>query len=220
MGLMGSLWTRHVHEDGRLPEVPTVPEKIHPEAERRTEGLSAAEVVEAAHVRDLTEAAQVREITGQIERIDGFKYENWEHLSLNERLETLQEAENRMAEAQGRQAMTVELKRMPSNQHGYMSWSEGKIVLNQELVSANGMESLQNSVRTLVHEGRHAYQYHNVYVERTEPNSEKFLSWRENLCGSGYMDAQRYGFRMYYIQPVEVDARVFAESVVSQVSYR
>ena len=77
-------------------------------------------------------------------------------------------------------------------------------------------------METYFHEGRHAYQFYNLLVERTEPNSELFNSWDVNLNVLGYNseDYGIFGYEEYYTQPVEVDARVFAETVISKLDLR
>ena len=65
----------------------------------------------------------------------------------------------------------------------------------------------------MIHEGRHAYQNYNL--EQREVNSDSYstFEWRQNM-EDGYKSPEIYGFRAYWTQPVEVDARAFAQDVL------
>ena len=86
----------------------------------------------------------------------------------------------------------------------------------------NSYEGYKETLDTLFHEGRHAYQDYNLYVERVEQNRELVDSWKVNNVDLGYDNGDRLifkdrGYLEYYTQPVEVDARVFAETVINEL---
>lgn len=172
-----------------------------------------------SNLEKYSEAEQVKLLTEYLENCKEIKFENWVELPLSERLKVFQTIENKAAEIAGRPALQVVAVALPSQTRGSMSWSDKRISINENLLSSNNTAVLKQGVKTLLHEGRHAYQFQNVRGIRREPNTEKYESWKENITGDGYFDPARYGFRMYSMQPVEVDARVFSEDIVSKLKF-
>lgn len=162
------------------------------------------------------ESKQVKRIVEYLNNLSDVKYENWVGLSLSERIGIIQRIELQVAKSGCRAPLMIEVLPMNSNDYGYMDWANRKIVLSEALVSSNKYDDYRQCIKTLIHEGRHAYQYSNIAIERTEPNDEKFLSWKINLA-TGYCSAKLFGLKRYYLQPLEVDARVFSESIVSKI---
>lgn len=113
--------------------------------------------------------------------------------------------------------MKVETESLSQNTNGYVDWENKRIVVNSDLLASDSPDVLRKSVKTLIHEGRHAYQMNNVENSRTEPNIEKVNAWRANLQ-TGYKTAALFGYPLYYMQPIEVDARTFSEGVVSRLA--
>lgn len=168
----------------------------------------------------LSEPEQIERISGFIDGLDEIKLENWEKLALEERVDVLQRIENQTAEITGRTPLKVEVMRAGPGERGEMDWGDQKIRINRSLVVSNNMSDLRQTVTTLAHEGRHAYQWSNLYEKRTETSNEKFDSWRVNIQETGYVSAYKMGYKWYYTQPVEVDARVFAEGVANKIGLR
>lgn len=163
------------------------------------------------------EATQVKYLSGYLSRLPEVEPENWKKLSLEERVKVLQTIESVAAFLGGRPTLAVQSESMPRNVNGEMNWESQKISLNESLVQSDDPDCLRQVLKTLVHEGRHAYQYSNLFNARTEPNTEKYQSWKVNYK-TGYRQASFFGMYDYYLQPLEVDARVFSESVVSKLS--
>lgn len=163
------------------------------------------------------EATQVKYLSGYLSSLSEVKPENWKELSLEERVKVLQTIESVAAFLGGRPTLKVQSEPMAKNVNGEMNWENQKISLNENLVQSDNPECLRQVLKTLAHEGRHAYQYSNLFNARTEPNTEKFQSWKVNYQ-TGYRQASFFGMYDYYLQPLEVDARVFSESVVSKLS--
>lgn len=159
---------------------------------------------------------QVERVVEYLNNLSDVKYENWVGLSLSERIGIIQRIEFQVAKSGCRAPLMIEVAPMNFNDYGYMDWAYRKIVLNEALVSSNKYDDYRQCIKALIHEGRHAYQHSNIAIERTEPNDEKFLSWKINI-DTGYCSAQLFGFKRYYLQPLEVDARVFSESIVSKI---
>jgi hypothetical protein len=59
-----------------------------------------------------------------------------------------------------------------------------------------------------------------LYEHRSEISDEKFNAWKVNLETIGYESGRKLGYEYYYTQPVEVDARIFAEAVTNHLSFR
>ena len=169
--------------------------------------------------RDLSrfeEAAQIKQMMVYLNYMPEVKRENWINLSFEERVKVVQKIETQAAKVGCRPALVVEAAPMNRNDYGYMNWGAQKIVINESLLRSNRTEDFQQALKTLLHESRHAFQYSNIALERTEPNDEKYQSWALNIA-TGYCAAKLFGLKNYYLQPLEVDARVFAEAIVSRM---
>lgn len=91
-------------------------------------------------------------------------------------------------------------------------------------------------INTIIHEGRHAYQHYNVDVKCIHESGAEVETWRENFYDSQYLYYRSTGqrivipyndgslhdvdFRLYYYQPVEIDARNFAGDVMTMLDGR
>lgn len=168
-----------------------------------------------------TDAEKVRLVSEVISQMPEFQYDVWKDLSPEKRLSSLSELEQRVAEITLRPPCEVVMEEM-DGKNGYQIGN--KIALNKDLLENNNFGSMKQVIRTTLHEGRHAYQDFNLNKCVVEPNHELVNSWRVNLKDMGYengncgiFDFAKMGLKRYYTQPVEVDARVFAESVVGKV---
>lgn len=186
----------------------------------------ALELIDIRRCEGLAQAEQIREMSSYLENMDALKYDNWEKLTLDERLEALQSIENKAASLSGRdplQVVAVDLggpDRQGVMTQGQMNWASRQIEMNVHLLKQDSLTSLRECTDTILHEGRHAYQWSNLYVRRTEPNDELYNSWRMNILETGYLSCDRFGFQRYSMQPVELDARVFAADTRANLYYR
>lgn len=172
-----------------------------------------------------------------LESYDDIKYENWSKLTLEEKEAVLQTAENWIANIEHRPAKSVQLEHMPQpGVMGYQNEALNKIALNIDVVGHEGVESYRKTIETLVHEGRHAYQRYNVEVCTIHESGAEVQSWRENFYDPKFSYYQAQGqkiyiptkegyetmddYRLYYYQPVEIDARNFASDVMSRLEAR
>ena len=172
-------------------------------------------------------------IASYLESVDDFKFEKWSKLTLEQRSELLNRVEQNIAVLEHRPPLKVELQRMEPEHLGYQSASEHKIVLNSLYVGSNTREMHREVLDTIVHEGRHAYQHYNVDVKMIHESGSEVESWRENFYNPEYQyyhsGTQRIlipyndgsihdvDFRLYYYQPVEIDARNFAYDVLTRL---
>ena len=165
---------------------------------------------------------QAMEISEAFLETPELQFENWKELSVNEKLEALQNFENEVARIEHRAALPVKSDDLGNCVYGQYSPQTNDITLNESLLESDSEEDYIQALTTYFHEGRHAYQFYNLTTERIEPNSELFESWDVNLNVLGYNsgDYGFFGYEEYYTQPVEVDARVFAAEVINKLDLR
>lgn len=179
----------------------------------------------------LYDAEVKEEIATFLESYEDIRFENWAKMSMEQKREVLQTAEIWIANIEHRPPMNVQLEKMPkSGVMGYQDESGGKIALNSDIVGHGSMESHRKTLDTLIHEGRHAYQHYNVDRCMIHESAAQVQSWRENFYDPKYEYYQCQGqkiyiptttgfdimddYRLYYYQPVEIDARDFSSDVM------
>lgn len=144
--------------------------------------------------------------------------------------------EQHIAAIEHRPALKVELENLPEKTLGYQSAPEHKIVLNSIYVGSSAPNIHKEVINTIIHEGRHAYQHYNVDVKCIHESGAEVETWRENFYDSQYLYYRSTGqrivipyndgslhdvdFRLYYYQPVEIDARNFAGDVMTMLDGR
>lgn len=147
------------------------------------------------------------------------QFENWTGLSLEDRITLLNQLEENVAQISCRDAMPVHAERLPASCGGHCN---GEILaINQKHIMSNNYQDYRTMLNTFFHEGRHGYQFYNLNKNRVETNQALVESWENNFVLEGYrgvrLDFKGWGFRRYQEQPVEVDARVFAEAVMASL---
>ena len=159
------------------------------------------------------QAAEIRDVFFDMPEL---RYDDWKELGCEERIAALNQLEQKVADIAMRVPLEVRSENLDENVKGYC---DGKsLTISEQLLLSDSEECYAEVMNTLFHEGRHAYQNYNLSVERVEQNKELVDSWRVNQEILGYDNGDRMifkdlGFYEYYSQPVEVDARVFAETV-------
>ena len=168
-----------------------------------------------------TDIEQVEKISEVMQGIEGLDYNSWKELTCEERLSVLQELEYKVAEIEHRPASVVRMEDLgdPSGHKGYCQqnfWGNNStLTLNSQCLSDSSMSEYFESLDTVIHEGRHAYQNYNLDHREVNPDMVSTSEWRRNM-EEGYRSPELYGFRAYLTQPVEVDARTFAQNVIDQ----
>ena len=164
------------------------------------------------------QAAEIREAFLDIPEL---RYENWVELNGEQRVAALNELEQQVAEIAMRDPVDVQMEVFDKNT--LMGTFDGTTLrIADHSLMDNSYEGYKETLDTLFHEGRHAYQDYNLYVERVEQSQELVDSWKVNNVDLGYDNGDRLifkdrGYLEYYTQPVEVDARVFAETVINEL---
>lgn len=135
--------------------------------------------------------------------------ENWSKLNLEKRVDLMQRVESFQAELQNRQPCAVRTEQMSTNQRGY--YTNHQIVQNHDMVKYT--ETSDMCMKNVLHEGRHAYQYDTVLnpEKHMEISNETLAAWTSNLAPGNYVSATTDS-KAYYDQPVETDARSYAQS--------
>ena len=137
----------------------------------------------------------------------------WEKLSIKEKSEWLIKVHQHVAEQYGFRPYTVGVQRLPANIGGYFNAGLRMIVLNESILND---ASPTRALNAIAHETRHGFQWHAVMNPDKVPTDvrDKVQIWRDNFAN--YKNPAVHGYRAYYNQPVEVDARAFAEAIVKQ----
>lgn len=103
---------------------------------------------------------------------------------------------------------------MIKDEYGYFSPNQLDITINSRYIESNSLKDYKESLDTIVHEGRHAYQHYNLTIREVHPREGELTNWKWNEFDMGYRNARIHGFKAYWSQPLECDARAFAEDVL------
>lgn len=160
------------------------------------------------------QAEEIREVFFDYPEL---QYDVWKDLSVQERVNALSTLEAEVANIEMRNPISVEHESTAPGLMGYFDPNKLRLVISDNLLTSDRKEDYVETLNTLFHEGRHAYQNYNLTVARTEASDEMVEAWRVNYMELGYASSSIEGFWRYYAQPVEVDARLFAETVVRKL---
>lgn len=159
-----------------------------------------------------------------------FQADSWRRMGVQQRLQALQEIENRFADRAGRTACEIRIIPRGSENDdccGYMDYhSDGgpAIYMNDRYFSLGAeaayLAATFNSVTaldTLLHEGRHCYQTEAVLNGSADVDADTLRAWAASdlhyYDGSGD-DAD---FAVYQFQPIERDANHFAGTRIKDI---
>lgn len=172
-------------------------------------------------------------IASYLETIDDLYYENWRKLTLQERVDLLNQIERKIAIIEHRPPLDVIVYEMDPKTLGYQDSTNNKIALNALFVSSHDSKQHREVVDTIIHEGRHAYQHYNVDVKMIHESWSEVQTWKENFYDPNYKyytytggwvlipfndgSIHNVDFRLYYYQPVEIDARNFAADIIRKL---
>lgn len=150
----------------------------------------------------------------QIAKTEGLTTHDWMKSSSLERLNTLQNVENELAEIQKRQPKKVVAE--PMDSWGYYTEADDRIHLNPELLANPNLRD--KAIETIAHEGRHAYQWHAITHQGFHSNQKEVEYWAANWDPRHYLSGNLYGFDLYSHQPVELDAFKYGTLVCKGVT--
>lgn len=176
--------------------------------------------IDSKYLEAPADLEQINQIGDYLSSVENLEYDRWAQLSPSERLQTLQEVEFKIAEIEHRNPCEVRLRYMESNHFGYFNSENKTITLNAVHLNDSSFQAYKDTLDTLVHEGRHAYQDYNMTEREVHPRGGEVNIWKWNENKIGYQDALLCGFEAYAMQPVETDARAFAEDVLTNFFYK
>lgn len=152
----------------------------------------------------------------------GLTGEKWSSLEDSEKVEVLQTIENRMAFESGRLPCPVVGQWLYTGEDGIVLGSYSRdthtIYINTSQFDPDSKygRDPDRIITTCIHEGRHAYQNQVANGLIIHEDAEEAEAWRDNLAEDNYISYQDNPVA-YYMQPVEVDARSFAEDRMMQL---
>lgn len=161
-----------------------------------------------------SDSIQIEQSSDAMLDIEGLSFEEWKELSFEERIEVMQKVEDSISEIAHRPPCEVNVKNLPELHFGYYSPNSYDITLNSRYIQSDSYTDYKECLDTIVHEGRHAYQYYNLTEREVHPREGDLTNWKSNEFEYGYQDAETCGFAAYWLQPQECDARAFAEDVL------
>ena len=171
--------------------------------------------IDSKYLEAPADMEQIQQISDYLAGVDELQFENWQNLSPIERHQALLDAECVIAQIEHREFCPIKLTELPDSHFGYYSPSDKSITLNSRYVNGSDFGSYKETLDTLIHEGRHAYQDYNMTEREVHPRGGEVTNWKWNEYEIGYRDAELFGFEEYAMQPVEADARAFAEDVLN-----
>ncbi len=155
-----------------------------------------------------------------------FSSYNWEGLNDVGKMRELQDIENRLAEIEGREPISLELhepnlfEKLRSKMGlgtvmGFYDPNTNSIHINADLL--DNPEHIKDLIDTVAHEGIHAYQSACVNGTAFHDNPYEVEIWRENI--NDYKSASIYGYDIYRNQPIEGMAFAIGNTVSGSYQY-
>ncbi|MCD8387566.1 MAG: hypothetical protein LUD17_11860 [Bacteroidales bacterium] len=194
----------------------------NPEIGKKIEDLK--EGIDKKYLEAPSNLEQVKQLSTHMLEIEGTRYEEWQRMTQQERLDAMQKVENAAAEVSHRPKCEVKGESLGEGYYGYFDPINKSITLNTDYLDGS-YERYKDTLDTIIHEGRHAYQHYNVDERQVHPSDGDCTNWSKNLHDNmwglfpeniGYQSPQEVGFERYWMQPVEADARAFAEDVFNK----
>lgn len=192
--------------------------------------------LEPKYLEAPSDKVQQEQIASAMYEMEDLRHENWTDLSLKGKVKLLNELEQKIAAIEHRPASNIRSEQMEPDLMGYQL--DGDIALNESVLELSDVkpEIRERVFETLLHEGRHAYQHYNVEERMVHQSAAEVETWRENMQVPGLEYASgepvriplfgnftytneglaQIGARLYYYQPLEIDARVFAADAMSE----
>ncbi|MDE6794674.1 MAG: hypothetical protein K2J63_05145 [Muribaculaceae bacterium] len=170
--------------------------------------------IESKYLEAPSDLEQIKQLGDYLADVPEFRYDVWKELNIDERYKALQLAEFKIAEIEHRDPCTMRIESLGEGYYGYYRPIDKSITLNVDYLMSNSLEDYKNTLDTLIHEGRHAYQDYNMNDREVHPREGEVNMWKWNENTIGYKDAFLCGMEAYAMQPVETDARAFAEDVL------
>ena len=188
------------------------------------EVLDDPEKVRVKDVKEVTETERLEMAAGEISRIEQLRPEVWSGLDEAQREAYLRQVGQRLSESYECPAPPFIGSQMPEVDGGVLlgAHSDPEYItrLNRELLRENNPGE---ALRTYCHEFRHAYQHematrYNSAFKHLCHDEASAARWSENL--NGHYVSFEADPKGYEAQPVEEDARDFANRLKEEVRRR
>ena len=147
-----------------------------------------------------------------------FRGSIWQGYSPEKRLKVLQALEKKMAKKQGRPMVKVEV--WPDPEWASLGMFEVRgnnktLYINEKLVWNHQLRFF--AMETIIHEGRHAFQYYVITNKKLRWYNFKEKRWRDNWAG--YIPSSE-NEAAYNVQAVERDAQSFTLKMLKSLAYK
>lgn len=159
---------------------------------------------------------QIEEISEKMTELEGLKFPEWQNLNLEQRVNVLQQVEGEAARIAHRPECDIYVESLGDVHYGYFDPATKTITLNSDYVGSDILIDYKETLDTIIHEGRHAYQDYNLNQREVHPREGDLTNWKSNEFEYGYQYVRTQGFAAYWLQPQEADARAFAEDVLKK----
>jgi len=182
------------------------------------------EKVRVRDVKEVTETERLEKAAGEISRMEQLRPNEWAGLDEAQRESYLRQVGQRLSEAYECPAPPCYGTKMPEVGNGVLlgEHSDPEYItrLNRELLQTTNPDE---ALRTYCHEFRHAYQHematrYDSAFRHLCHDETKAAQWAENLNGR-YVSFETDP-EAYEAQPVEKDARDFADRLSEEVRRR
>ena len=144
--------------------------------------------LESPYLEAFSDKEQIELISDYMTNIEDIKFENWKGLTMEQRVNVLNEMEQHIAAIEHRPALPLYAENMEDGMFGYQKHDpnnvlDDKIAINKTVLVASGShpEILDEILDTLIHEGRHRYQHYNVEERLVHESLAEVEQWRENF---------------------------------------
>lgn len=171
--------------------------------------------IDVQYLEAPNDSIQIEQVSDMMVELEALNFEEWKEMSFEQRYETLQSLENKIADIAHRPACELHVQYLEDGYYGYYDNDTKDITINSRYIASDNFDDYKECLDTLVHEGRHAYQDYNMYIREVHPRGGEVTNWKTNEIKYGYQDVCHCGFEAYEMQPVECDARAFAEDVLN-----
>ena len=163
-----------------------------------------------------SDSIQIEQASDVMKDMEGLRFEEWKELSFDQRVELLQKLEYAMAQIEHRPPCELNVEKLDEGDFGYFSKSSLDITLNSRYIKSDSFADYKECLDTIIHEGRHAYQHYNLTVREVHSREGDLTNWKWNEFELGYRNPRIHGMKAYWSQPVECDARAYAEDVLKK----
>lgn len=147
-----------------------------------------------------------------------FKLKNWLKYNKGKRQRIIEKIEKKQAKRLHRPVLPVAVNTDPNcPYYGMFETNHGKQVLYINIKLLSDPTLRFHALETILHEGRHAYQYNIIHNKKIRFFEFKKKRWKQNY--SGYITSAEDKL-FYSMQPIERDAQKYAIKQMEKLKFR